>query len=224
MTITAINTGEILLELQEFFRNSDILSITERGVTTTSDSFNGDNNNKIFTVTNTLLRNVRSVTVNSVLQRKYIDYTIEHDAEFGYTGRIVFVTAPPAGTNNVVIQYDYVAVGDRIFFDYPQLDIKLDKYPRVGFDIISAPPIELALGGECNQTNITFSLTAYGNKAEIETIINKVRESLINNKKNFFYLRFVTIGDTSPLIVPPEKYGKIYTRSIDFSAPFEFEL
>ena len=93
MTVTdLINPNTIKQELVVFLRNSDIFSTSDRGVSTTTDEFSGDDNETEFTLTNTNCKNIRSITVDDVAQSLGTDYTVDYS-----TAVVTFTTAPADG-------------------------------------------------------------------------------------------------------------------------------
>ena len=86
-------------EFLVFLRNQDILTTSERSVTTTTELHSGDNSTKTFNLTNSQVKNVRSVTVDSVVLTNYTDYDVNY-----YDGTITFVVAPSLDTDNISIR------------------------------------------------------------------------------------------------------------------------
>ena len=70
-----------------------------------TETFSGDNSTKQFTVTNTPLQCVNSLTVGGVAQVKHVDYNIDLD-----NSRVNFAVAPASGSNNISI--DCLALGN----------------------------------------------------------------------------------------------------------------
>ncbi len=46
----------------------------------------------------------------------------------------------------------------------------------------------------------------------------------MNNKNNFYYLRFLTITSVGPMINEPTRATKIFTRVLDLSSPLNVEV
>lgn len=212
---------EILNEL----RSADLISISDRGVTTTTEEFNGDSSTTDFTLTGTDsgdggIKNIRSVTVGGVSQTFGTDWTLSDDFSV-----VSFTTAPVTGTNNVDIQYDFSGVGDRIYPDFPKTTISNDKYPRIGFDIISESQTPKALQGAIYQIDILFTFVAYGNGASTtETLADDIKSFLLSKQRSWFYLNFLKPQGKGPILPIDQTNNKIFQRSLDFNAPFEFEI
>lgn len=212
-------------ELRNFLRNNDIISTSVRGVTTTIETFNGNNSTTDFDLTNYGVKNIREIQVNS--------NTLVYGQDYNYSENIVgvnavttvsFTVAPSSGTDNISIEYDYSANGDRIYDDFPQDFITIDSYPRIGFDILNSNSNEISFSGAALQSNIIIQINAYGKgKAESEEFIDAIRDLFINNKNEFYYWNFISPDNNGPLIVSDVKGGKIFQRSLDLRAEFEFE-
>ena len=206
---TTIDPYKMKEELVVFLRNQDIFTITQRGVATTTEEFNGNTILVDFTVSNSNMKNVRSVTVGGVAQTLGTDYTVDYSS---YT--ITFTTAPGSGTNNVDIQYDYGT--DKIFGDLPKNTLKISNFPRIGVDLIGMDTAELGIGGSSNVTNVTFSIYVYEAKTEdLDNYMKDIRTAIIANKKSFYYSPFTTPITLGPLLNFIDGNNKIYQRNVD---------
>jgi hypothetical protein len=218
MSASALDNSEIENELVIFLRNSDIFSITERGVTTKTDTLSGDGTKKIFDLTETNPKNVRSITVDTVELTEYEDYTVNYS-----TAKVTFTTAPSDDTDNIEIEYDY-GTGDKIYPDFPRTDLKIGSYPRVAVSIISIKTDELGLGAKANISDILISLSVYANGREnLNSYLKNIRESILKNKNNFHYLTFVTVQGQGPMINEPARADKILTKTLEIRALFNVE-
>jgi len=209
-----INVVNIKNELVNFLRNSDIFSTTVRGVTTATKTgtFSGDST---YTITDSNVKNVRSVVVGETTLVFGTDYTIDFD-----TPQIDFTSAQ---TGAYTIQYDYGST-DHIYGDFPRVDLGITSYPRISIAITSARTDEIALGGADTMTDFLISIYVYANGVEnVDTYIKSIREVFLENKSGFYYLEFVTPVTQSPLINEPARGDKIYTRALEFRAPFNIE-
>jgi len=209
-----IDIFEIKKEIVNFLRNQDIFTVSDRGVTTTTQEFNGDNAETEFDLTNTNVKNVRSVTIGGVTQTYGTDYTI--DFEGSNPGRITFTTAPAAGTNNVDIEYDYGA-GDKIYSDYPRPDLSISSFPRIGFDIMSSVTASAGVGGSEDISNILVEVVIYDpDLKNIEDYGQAVRDAFRSNKKEFYNFKFIAPRSISPLIVSPNKKNEVMQRNYTY--------
>ena len=214
-----INLNQIKQELVVFLRNSDIISTSDRGVTTITDETigTGDTVEVDFALAEATAKNVRGVTVNSVAQTFGTDYTVDYST---YT--VTFSSAPGSGLT-IKATYDYGS-GDSIYPDFPRTDLGINSYPRIAVAVTSVATDEMGIGGAANINDILLSVYVYANGMyNVDGYIQTTREAFLNNKKDFYYLKFVTPVTQSPLINEPARGDKIYTRSIDVRALFNVE-
>lgn len=203
-------------ELVTYLRNKDIIPTDIRGVTTSTDEGTFDSENTYTLSTNpTLIKNVRSVTVDSNLLKFGADYTIDYS-----TGVITFTTAQ---TGAYSIVYDQGQT-DRIFPDFPQPYLKLNNFPRIAVDVISGTSNEFGIGAKPTQSEYIVSIVCYdANQDTVETMLDKIRSNLIDDKKNFYYIPFLTLTSMGPLLATPFGQNKIMQRNQDVMIKFVFE-
>lgn len=217
----AIQEYEILTELTNFLRNNDILSTSERGVTTTTQTFNGDDITTTFDLTHKNLKNIREIEVNSVPLNYGVDYSIEFEGSD--SGRITFVDAPITGVDNIVVTYDYGA-SDRIYPDLPRLDLKLNSYPRIGFRILDVVTQPMAIGGKDDISFILIEVIVYALSVKQSSSIGEVMRDLFrDNKQEFHYFRYITPKNIGPTIISPERNNEIVQRNYIFEIKNHFE-
>ncbi|GAI87806.1 unnamed protein product [marine sediment metagenome] len=208
-------------ELRNLLRNNDVISIADRGVATDTETFDGDTVETDFAITNAGVKNIRSVSISSVVQAYGTDYTFSESDSAITT--VSFTSAPASGTDNISINYDY-GTGDKIYDELPQDFITIDNYPRIGFDIISTVTKEIAFSGAAFQSNFIIQVNAYGvGKAQSEELIDTIRQLFIDNGDGLFYWNFLSPDSNGPLIESSIKGSKIFQRSLDIRAEFEFE-
>ncbi len=175
--MTNISIWDIKQEVVVFIRNQDIVSISDRGVTTSQDTgtFTAANSHTLAT-NPTLVKNVRNVDIGGSDLDFGVDYTVSY-----VTGVISFTT-PQTGA--YTIDYDQGST-DRIFPDFPQKYLKLNQFPRVAAEIIDAQTKELALGGGSTMTNFhhgsnrTSKQSKHGSYALFPGEVAKVIESML---------------------------------------------
>ena len=214
MTKTSI--WDIKQELVAFFRNNDIISISDRGVTTSTDTgtFSAAATHTLAT-NPTLLKNIRSIVVVTTTLAFGTDYTINY-----ITGVITFTTAQ---TGTYTIIYDQGST-DRIFPDFPQPYLTLSNFPRMGLDIISGATSEFGIGANVSQSEYIITIVFYDkDQDDVEQKIAEIRSLLLDNKKTFYYLPFITVTSMGPLLVTPFGQNKIMQRNQDIMARFIFE-
>ena len=114
------------------FLNAEVTELVRVGLslrnTNAVETFDGDGAETEFTVTNTKLLCVNSVSVDAVVHKKYLDYNIDL-----INNKIIFTSAPASGTDNISIDYDYNISGTTwVHPDKPRKDLSRDSYPRLG--------------------------------------------------------------------------------------------
>lgn len=218
MMVSAISNLELKKEFLVFLRNQNVLSTSTRGVTTTTETFDGDNSTVTFNFSSSGVKNVRSVTVDAVSQTNYTDYDVDY-----FAGTITFTSAPASGTDNISISLDYG--NDSIFDDWPRDDLNINSFPRVSFDIISKASSEQGLSGDLTVSRMIISVTAFSsNKKELETMIDNIRTAVLTNKTSFNYFNFITADNEGPIIENSLSRNKILQKNIDFVAPVQIEV
>lgn len=221
--MTTIDILKIRQELVTFLRNQDLMasktqtSVEVRGVTTFTETFTLLAAQTDFFLPEAGLKNVRSVELNSVP----LDYGKQYD--YDIETQIVVVSATTVATDVIEVVYD-AGSGDKIYPDYPRLDLDLTSYPRIGFDDISHANDEQALNAGLIQTDILFSLIVYADKKRtVLEIWTRVRNAIIANKKTFFHFDFVTLAGAGPMAQSAGRNDKIVQKNQDFRVPYEFE-
>ena len=210
----AINLFEYEKELVNFLRNQDIISTSDRGVTTTTETFSGNASDVDFDLSNTNVKNVRLIQISAVTQAYGTDYSIDFDGS--NPGRITFTTAPATGTNNISIQYDYGS-SDRIYPDFPRADLKLSSYPRVAVNIISVASSTMGIGGESDNSSLLVSTVVFdaGMKSVLEKV-NSIRNSIRSNKSSFYNFDYITPNSITVLIKSQDRNDEIVQQNADF--------
>ncbi len=215
--MATLDMQAIRSELTVFLRNQDIISVAKRGVTTFTENLVATAGQTKFNLITPGVKNVRSVTVNSVLISFGTDYTVDYRSDF--------ITLLVASTlsDTVDIVYDS-GVGDKIYPDLPRLDLDQASYPRVGFDDISVSSTEQALNAELIESAILVSLIIYANQKDtVQEILKLARDAIIANKKSFFTISLITPSGSGPMGLSAGRGDKIVQKNQDFSIPFEFE-
>jgi len=195
-----INLYDLKEEMVIRLRNADILSVGDRGVTTSQDTGTFVAANSHTLATNpTLLKNVRDITVGGSPLTWIDDYTVNYS-----TGVISFVNAQSGA---YVINYDQGST-DKLFPDYPQEYLKREDFPRVGMGLDLATAVDAALGGASNTwSNIRASVICYDlSQKNVDEIATKIKDFFMSNKKvwkEVDYIRYVGFG---PML--PSTFGK----------------
>ena len=216
-------------ELCNKLRGADIFTTTVRGVTTTTDNFVATSAQTAFQLANTLVRNVRSVTVASVAKTYITDFT------FNETTGVLTLTTGATVSDAVAVQYDYSSTGsDRIYPDMPRVDLGLTSYPRVGIQITSITTTPLGLGGSAHVSDILLTVYAFvpankdsaiansaGGTEYLTDLITSIRTAVRSGAKAFGSFRYITPATVSPVIAGTD--NKVLQQSIDFRIPYVIE-
>jgi hypothetical protein len=217
-----ISLVNVKKEFLNFLRNADILSTTERGVTTTTDSFTASGGEEEFTLTNSIVRNVRSITVNGTAISFGKDYTLNYTNN-NITSITIYTLS---ASDSIVVTYDYKATsGSSIYPDYPRQDLKLSSYPRVGFDIIDYDK-ETGAMGNVNISNIAIlvKILSSGTLTNDEYLDN-LNQAVIDNQTNFYYLSYIKPIRIEPNIPVSERANnKIFQVSMRIMARNNYEI
>lgn len=216
--MSVLDMQKIEEELVVLLRNSNVLSTSVRGVTTITQTFNGNASDKTFSFSQSSVKNVRSVTVDTVLLTRYIDYTVNY-----FNSSITFTNAPATGTNNISIEYDYGS--DKIFGEIPRMDLSLDSYPRIAVQLTSTRTEEGATDGSINYSDFLFTIYIYAdNSNNIKTYSKNIRETMLVNKKNIYHLRYITPVAESSIRNADGRHQKIDYKTIELLAPLNEEI
>ena len=162
-------------EILTYLRNN-LTDPSSRG-TATSDTFSGNAVLTAFTLTNTTVKNVTSVTVDG--DTKYIghDYTVVY-GEGSDSTVVTFTVAPSNDTDNIVIAYRYGA--SMIYEGFQRLDATL---PRVSIIFGGATPEFVSIGEDTDGTGkwIYYDSTYV---AEIRSRYAKQMKTVMNDFAN----------------------------------------
>ena len=83
--MASLDLNEFTEEMTVFLRNQNIFSVSERGVTTQTDEFDGDTIEVDFQIDRINVKNVRSVSVGGTLQSFGTDYLVDYADDNGKT-------------------------------------------------------------------------------------------------------------------------------------------
>jgi hypothetical protein len=219
--MSVIDINKIKEELTIFLRNSDIFTTTQRGVTTVTEEFDGTGAQTNFVLTNTIVRNVRTVAVGGTSLTPYVDYTVNYD-----NATVSFTVPPASGTDNVDITYDYGST-DKIYPDFPKPSLSISSFPRIAVDLIGVSSDPGGFGN-VNVSNISFTVVVYDPKlGNVSNYLTDIRTAFINAQTSFYnlsnYVRPLSIG---PVIKSPRDAGKdkIFQQNIDFMSALKYEV
>jgi hypothetical protein len=211
-----MNIQSIKQEQLVFLRNQDILTTTQRAVTTTTATGTLSGTATI-TIALTNVRNIRSITVATVSKYVGTDYTVSYNHASGCV-----ITFGSNQTGDYVVTYDYGT--DKIFPDFPRDDLTINSYPRIAVDIMNVSTDAFGIGGDTFISNIAFTVVVYADSTdEIDGYIQAIKTAYVSNSKEFYYLKFVKSTGIGPLITSPDRRDEIMQRNIDLLGMFEVD-
>ena len=214
MTVTKlINTNEIRKELIHFLRSNDVMTDATRGVTssTTATTLSSTAN---WNLNASTLKNVSTLTINGTSMDYGTDYT------YNGTG-LITLTSATSGSSTAT--YDYGT--DKIYPDFPRQDLTIGSYPRITAAITSMTTEENELGGVSNISDILISIYVYGTTMTmVDDYIATIRTKFLENKKNFYYLKFLTPVSQGPLVNEPGRSDKVLVRSLELRSILNVEV
>ena len=216
---TYIDLSAIRKELLNFLRSSDILTVTQRGVTTSNDTgtFDAD---ETYVISKTNVKNIRSIVVAGTTLTYGEDYTVDFDyLDTTIKCKISFTAAQ---TGAYTISYNHGT--DKIWDDFPRDDLTIGSYPRVSVDVTDGTSDAFGIGGTTFSSSINFTVVVYAQSIKtIDSTINTIRQKIMGNSKLFYYLGFTKPIGIGPLIENPEKDQEIMSRNIDFQSIINVE-
>jgi len=204
-------------ELVVFARNQDILTTTERGVTTFTDTLTYTSGAPTFTLTHSGVRNIRFITVDGSTKTNYTDFTPT------YNSGTFTLTATPTPSDVVIANYDY-GTTDTVYSELPRAIVDRMSLPRLMVRCLTGNTEEFALGAGSNITDrmITFQVWATTVK-KVNNVTTNIRTSVIGNKKNFYNTPFMKINTVSPLKTDIAQEPEVFSKAVDCDAKFIVE-
>lgn len=221
--MTTVDIKKIKTEWINFLRNSDIFTVSQRGVTTDTDvgTFSSDTEHLI-NVSN--IKNIRSVVVASITLTygKDYDFNLDYDDSGTIKCRITFNSSQ---TGAYTITYDYGA-SDKIFPDFPRPDLTISSFPRIGSDILDIRTIDAGFGGVLGN-DIRVTTVVYDERTDnIADYLTAIRAAVFASKNNFYYIgKYVKPISNGPVLPSPRVVGKdrIMQQNIDIEGRFFYE-
>ncbi len=220
------NLEDMKTEMVVFLRNSDILSINQRGVTTTSNVFVATGAQTVFTLSNNVVRNIRYATIDGTAQNAYIEYT----PDYKVSGTTLTFETGMSGSELVDIGFDYSpGTIEKVWADYPQLEYLPDSVPRVGFEIIGIRTRPLSIGNSNWFSDALFSIKLYdSNLQNIDGFLTTIRSAVKTAQNSFFHFQIVRPSNIGPSLLHDIKSktrlsGKVFEKAIDLVARYNFE-
>lgn len=224
--MSTTNLEDVKTEMVVFLRNSDILSITQRGVTTTSNVFTATAAQTVFTISNSVTRNIRYVTIDGTAQDAYKDYTPEYKS---ISSTITFGTAM-SGAELVDVGFDYSSgTTEKVWADYPELQYLPSAIPRIGFEITGFRTQALSIGDSNWFSDALVTVKVYdSNLKNIDGFISTIRSKIKTAQLSFYHFQIVRPKNIGPALLhdirsKTKLSGKVFEKAIDLLARFNFE-
>ena len=221
---TSVNLFNIKKEIEQVLRNANVLTLAQRNATTATENFTATAGQTVFTLTNTI-RNIRSMTVNSVSKYLFQDY------EFDGVAKTVTLYSGATLGHAVVIQYDHGSGGeDKIYPDYPRGQLTLSQFPRIALEETSVDTQPLGLGAINWMSDIVITIyvmvptektNSVGGTEYLNDTVTLVRQTIMNNSQGFKLFKFIKPGHVSPII--KGENDKVMQQSQDFTIQFLVE-
>jgi hypothetical protein len=226
--MTTLSVMNIRNELAHFLRNSDVLSVAVRGVTTiSSETFVATSGQTVFSLAHYPVRNVRSLTVNGVAKYYVRDYTVDFSS-----GVVTLNTGASLGVS-VIFSYDYGS-SDKIFPDFPRDDLTLVSFPRIGVELTSMTTEPIGLGGANHLSTLLFTVIVavpvnkdvdvaggFGGLSDLEATMTLIRTAVSAGAKTFYSFPWISAQSMGPLLKGVN--DKVLQQTCDFVIKGVFE-
>lgn len=229
LTLAAMNPGNIYLvdylvikeELVKFIRR--MIPDPSSRVSTYTDTFTATANQIKFTLSKSTAKTVLTVLQNSVSLAEYTQYYVDYQDKNSLNNPILYLLTPASVSDSIEVKYTY-ADSDWVYPDYPRVDLKIDDYPRVMVDFLSATTTEFSLGASDNISEFVVSIIIWSKEmAQLFDLANQIRQLIMQNKKNFFFFYLIKPLNLSPPIASSDRAEKVIQVTQDFSIPLRVE-
>lgn len=212
--MSTVSQWDSLEELVYFVRNSDILTTTERNVTTDTDTgtFSSDSSHLI-DVPN--IKNIRSIVVNAVTLDFGDDYT--YDINFSDTTIKTKITFTSSVSGDFTITYDFGS--DHIFPDFPKNNLSISSFPRIAVDLISTASTPLGYGNKrvAIITDMLFTIVCYANKTKkVRLLVADSKNKLMNAQTDFFNFKISLPQGEGRIQIADNTKQEIFQSNFDF--------
>jgi hypothetical protein len=215
--MATLDQNEILGEVVVSLRNANILTTTQRGVTTTTQT--GTVNAASLTIGVDNVKNIRTITVGSTALVFGSDYLVDYD--YNNTCLVSFSVTQ---TGSYTATYDFGS--DRIFAGYPRNDLTISSFPRIAVDFIDISS-ETGGFGNVNLNRYDVSVVNYAPKKEdVRSTSKAIRSWCITNQNSLFYLRLIKPTLQGPVVVGNfEAFkNKMFQQNLDFRSILNLEI
>ena len=209
-------------ELIVFIRNK--INDPNNRLSTKIDVFKGDGHTLRFNLSVTNGKSVEYVLVDGIIKTRYTDYYVDYKDKNVLSNPVVYFLTPPLNDSVIEVKYRYGDT-DWVYGDYPFITTTVDDYPRIKMDISSLTTNEFAFGGGANYSNGVVEAIVWDDKASvIDDLVDKIRRKIIDSKKDFHFLDFITPSEIGRLTPTPERGDKIIQRESTYLVRSKVEV
>lgn len=221
--MTTLSIKELKQEVLFFLRNSNVISIADRGVTTEIQTGTLTAATEVI-IQRFNVKNIRSIVVGANTLVYGQDYQVNLD--FDNLGTIECqITFTNAQTGEYTINYDEGNT-DKIFPYFSQTLIHIEDLPRISVGLIEVPNEIIDFDGTyLNNPQLTIVIDDL-DLENIDELISSIRSLIKTNERNFFYLgKFVKSVAIRAAIKTPTEIGKdkVWRRTLDIEGILNFE-
>lgn len=215
-----MSLNNLKTELAQLLRNSNIMTTTERNVTTQTDKETLDNDTT-YTINRTNVKNIRSITIDTESLKYGKDYIVDFDSESGET-IVCVITFKTAQSGEMTLIYDYGS--DKIFTDMPRKDLTISSYPRISIEEISKNTDALSVGGKDFISNRLFTIVVFSENQEyIESKLDTIEQLIMTNAKKLYYSYFIRPTGKGPIIKNNQGNQTIIQKNVDLTSYYEVQ-
>ena len=221
--MTIVDKQKIKEEILNFLRNSDVLDITVRSATTDSETFTATASQVDFNLaTGSLIRNIRSVTVNGDIKEVYVDYDINILSEKSSSSLVSFYSGLSLN-DEVVITYDEGSdSGDKIYPDMPDIKLVKSSFPRINFEIEETSVEPINSNHTKYQKMLVMTFRVIAERWQIDALSLSTYKLIFDNRNNWECNNLMKPNGESGN-VPKEDKKDVFVKFLYFRIPFEFE-
>jgi len=221
--MTIVNKIKIKEEILNFLRNNDLIPITDRNVTTDTETITATAGQTDFTIVETkIIRNIRSVTVNAVSKEAYVDYDIGIIDTLANT-KIVSFYSGLSLNDEVIITYDVNnAIDDRIYADMTEVKVIKGGFPRINIEIEESTDEPINSNHSKYNKMLVLTVRVLAERWELETLSQSTYQLVFNNKQSWQNNNLMRPSGQSG-IKPVEGRKDVLVKFLYFRMPFEFE-
>lgn len=211
-----IDEQKISDEILNMLRSADILTTTEREVTTVTETLTAVDGGDITFDLQPELKNIRSVKKNTT----YLKYGRDYLPDFINNGLTIY----DAEVGDYEVVYDK-GTTDKICSDFPRADLNIESYPRITFGIYSIAS-DAGGFGNVNVSDINLQINAYDFTVyKVRQLMTSIRNVIITNQTTLHFLSYIKPGaQRQETVIKERTKGRVLMKSMDFYSRFNYEI